>query len=72
MKNKHQTISIQQFLSILILSAVCILFTVCTILPVCAKQPRTIRVGYFAFKGYHEMLETENGTIGSGYGYDFL
>ena len=72
MKNKHQTISLQQFLSILILSAVCILFTVCTILPVCAKQPRTIRVGYFAFKGYHEMLETENGTIGSGYGYDFL
>lgn len=33
------------------------------------KNPETIKVGFFAFDGYHEV--DENGTR-SGYGYDFL
>ena len=37
-----------------------------------AAEPRTIRVGYFAFPGYHELHESENGLQGSGYGFDFL
>ncbi|MGN0038152.1 MAG: ATP-binding protein [Coriobacteriales bacterium] len=37
-----------------------------------AQEPRTIRVGYFAFPGYHELYEDENGTHGRGYGFDFL
>ena len=37
-----------------------------------AAEPRTIRVGYFAFPGYHELHEGENGLQGSGYGFDFL
>lgn len=37
-----------------------------------AAEPRTIRVGYFAFPGYHEVSESENGPQGSGYGFDFL
>ena len=27
-----------------------------------AAEPRTIRVGYFAFPGYHEVYQGENGT----------
>jgi hypothetical protein len=34
-----------------------------------SSEPETIKVGFFAFEGYHEM--DENG-IKSGYGYDFL
>ena len=37
-----------------------------------AAEPGTIRVGYFAFPGYHEMSQEENGPQGSGYGFDFL
>ncbi|MGN0009330.1 MAG: ATP-binding protein [Desulfovibrionaceae bacterium] len=37
-----------------------------------ASQPRTIRVGYFAFPGYHEIIRDEKGPQGSGYGFDFL
>ena len=37
-----------------------------------AAGPRTIRVGYFAFPGYHELHQSENGPQGSGYGFDFL
>ncbi|MGM9600311.1 MAG: ATP-binding protein [Faecousia sp.] len=37
-----------------------------------AEGPRTIRVGYFAFPGYHELHQSENGPQGSGYGFDFL
>ncbi|MDY6045857.1 MAG: transporter substrate-binding domain-containing protein [Anaerobutyricum sp.] len=37
-----------------------------------AAEPETIRVGYFAFPGYHEMSQKDNGTQGSGYGFDFL
>lgn len=41
-------------------------------LTVLASEPRTIRVGYFAFPGYHEILQDKNGLQGSGYGFDFL
>lgn len=34
-----------------------------------SEQPRVIKVGYFAFDGYHK--EDKNG-VKSGYGYDFL
>ena len=37
-----------------------------------AAEPRTIRVGYFAFPGYHELYQSENGPQGRGYGFDFL
>ena len=37
-----------------------------------AAEPETIRVGYFAFPGYHEISQDENGSQGSGYGFDFL
>lgn len=35
-------------------------------------EPKTIRVGYFAFPGYHEVHQDNNGTHGRGYGFDFL
>ena len=35
-------------------------------------ENKTIRVGYFAFPGYHEVYQDENGTHGRGYGFDFL
>ena len=41
-------------------------------LTVFAAEPKTIRVGYFAFPGYHEIVQDENGMQGSGYGFDFL
>ncbi|MCI6996983.1 MAG: transporter substrate-binding domain-containing protein [Eubacterium sp.] len=37
-----------------------------------AAEPKTIRVGYFAFPGYHEVIQDENAPQGSGYGFDFL
>lgn len=37
-----------------------------------AAEPKTIRVGYFEFPGYHEVCQNENGLQGSGYGFDFL
>ena len=37
-----------------------------------AAEPQTIRVGYFAFPGYHEVIQSESGPQGSGYGFDFL
>ena len=40
--------------------------------PAFAAEPKTIRVGYFAFPGYHEVYQDENGLQGSGYGFDFL
>ena len=40
--------------------------------PAFAAEPKTIRVGYFAFPGYHEVCQDENGLHGSGYGFDFL
>ena len=33
---------------------------------------KTIKVGYFAFPGYHEVFEDENGPQGRGYGFEFL
>ncbi|MGN0078390.1 MAG: ATP-binding protein [Coriobacteriales bacterium] len=51
--------------------ALCLLLA-CFPLASLATQPRTIRVGYFAFPGYHELYEDESGTHGSGYGFDFL
>jgi len=44
------------------------LVTPCTVLAFEGK-PETIKVGFFAFDGYHEMDETGQK---SGYGYDFL
>lgn len=35
-------------------------------------EPKRIRVGYFAFPGYHEVYQDDNGTHGRGYGFDFL
>ena len=35
-------------------------------------ETKTIRVGYFAFPGYHEVYQDEDGTHGRGYGFDFL
>ena len=37
-----------------------------------ATETKTIRVGYFAFPGYHEVHQDENGPQGRGYGFDFL
>ena len=36
------------------------------------SETKTIRVGYFAFPGYHEIYQDETGTHGRGYGFDFL
>ena len=37
-------------------------------------SPQKVRVGYFAFPGYHNMSKSEDGgmDVGSGYGCDFL
>lgn len=37
-----------------------------------ATETKTIRVGYFAFPGYHEVHQDENEPQGRGYGFDFL
>ena len=37
-----------------------------------AAEPRTVRVGYFAFPGYHDTYQDETGLCGSGHGFDFL
>ena len=52
----------------------CLLLTLTTFCPmtVFAAEPKTIRVGYFAFPGYHEVYQDDNGLQGSGYGFDFL
>ncbi|MGN1164784.1 MAG: transporter substrate-binding domain-containing protein, partial [Candidatus Ornithospirochaeta sp.] len=52
-----------------------VFFLVLCILPslfASVSPSRTIRVGYFAFPGYHEIYEDESGIHGSGYGFDFL
>ena len=49
-----------------------VLLTAVCPLAASAAEPRTIRVGYFAFPGYHEVYQGENGPQGSGYGFDFL
>ena len=53
-------------------SCLAVLLTAICPLTASAAEPQTIRVGYFAFPGYHEVLESENGPQGSGYGFDFL
>ena len=57
--------------------AVCFLLVIFLLQMICpltafASEPHTIRVGYFAFPGYHEVSQDENGSQGSGYGFDFL
>ena len=49
-----------------------VLLTAVCPLAASAAEPRTICVGYFAFPGYHEVYQGENGPQGSGYGFDFL
>ena len=53
-------------------SCLAVLLTAICPLTAFASEPQTIRVGYFAFPGYHEVIESENGAQGSGYGFDFL
>ena len=53
-------------------SCLAVLLTAICPLTAFAAEPQTIRVGYFAFPGYHEMYQRENGSQGSGYGFDFL
>ena len=62
---KIQKITVAVFCLAVLLTAICPLTAF-------AAEPQTIRVGYFAFPGYHEVLESENGPQGSGYGFDFL
>ena len=62
---KIQKITVAVFCLAVLLTAVCPLTAF-------AAEPQTIRVGYLAFPGYHEVLESENGPQGSGYGFDFL
>ena len=52
----------------------CLAITLTAVCPVTtlAVEPQTIRVGYFAFPGYHEVIQSESGSQGSGYGFDFL
>lgn len=53
----------------------CILIMLQCFFPVYASAGsavKTIKVGYFAFPGYHEVFEDENGPQGRGYGFDFL
>ena len=51
----------------------CLSVLVALLLPVSVSaaetEVRTVKVGFFAFDGYHEM--DESGRM-SGYGYDFL
>lgn len=58
-------------------AAACVLVLTLALTVLCplsalASAPRTIRVGYFAFPGYHDVSQGENGPQGSGYGFDFL
>lgn len=53
----------------------CILIMLQGFFPIYASAEsavKTIKVGYFAFPGYHEVFEDENGPQGRGYGFDFL
>ena len=52
----------------------CLLIALTAVCPMAAfaAEPKTVRVGYFAFAGYHEVCQDENGLHGSGYGFDFL
>lgn len=60
-----------------IITRICIAFmlTVCVIFALseqrtqAGSEPRTVKVGFFEFNGYHEI--NDNGKM-SGYGYDFL
>ena len=57
--------------------AIAILFLSAFLMAVCLSaalpvEPRTIRVGYFAFLGYHELYQSDNGPQGRGYEFDFL
>ncbi|MDO4517435.1 MAG: transporter substrate-binding domain-containing protein [Bacillota bacterium] len=60
-----QRIAVGVFCLAVLLTAICPL-------PAFAVEPRTVRVGYFAFPGYHDVHQGENGPQGSGYGFDFL
>ena len=58
----------------IVVSVLIMVFLVQMIFPctALAAESKTIRVGYFAFPGYHEVYQDENGLRGSGYGFDFL
>ncbi|MGN0366140.1 MAG: substrate-binding periplasmic protein [Suilimivivens sp.] len=64
-RNGKTRITMSFFLVVFLLQIICPLTTF-------ASEPQTIRVGYFAFPGYHEVSQDENGPQGSGYGFDFL
>ena len=54
----------------------CALMLLQCVFSICASASDTgvkmIKVGYFAFPGYHEVFEDVNGPQGRGYGFDFL
>ena len=65
-----------------VITCIVMLTTILSPVAVCATETgakaraeedtETIRVGYFAFPGYHEVFEDRNGIQDSGYGFDFL
>ena len=60
----------------IVAGVLCLVVCVVTLWPTMAyaaqTETKTIRVGYFAFPGYHEVYQDEDGTHGRGYGFDFL
>lgn len=60
----------------IVTGVLCLVVFMTTFFPATAyaaeSETKTIRVGYFAFPGYHEIYQDENGTHGRGYGFDFL
>ena len=60
----------------IVAGVLCLVVFMTTFFPATAyaaeSETKTIRVGYFAFPGYHEIYQDETGTHGRGYGFDFL
>lgn len=56
-----------------VLFLVVLISTLCPTIAYAAEtETRTVRVSYFEFPGYHDVIEDEYGNLGSGYGFDFL
>ena len=56
-----------------VLFLVVLISTLCPTIAYAAEtETRIVRVSYFEFPGYHDVIEDEYGNLGSGYGFDFL
>ena len=64
-----QTPKINRILSLMLASFIILLASVPVTACAAGNEPKTVRAGFFAFDGYHEI---DDEGIKSGYGYDFL